>query len=100
MDKSKSYMDRSNICHARSYNSPTNNHGSEPQYNYVLAAALDTGLAVSGIVIFFAITYGPNLQFPDWWGNTVWQNTADGLGTPWYQLPSIGYFGGANGTWS
>ncbi|KAK7741841.1 hypothetical protein SLS53_004907 [Cytospora paraplurivora] len=70
------------------------------KYNYVLAAALDTGLAISGIVIFFAITYGPNLQFPDWWGNTVWENTADGLGTPWLQIPSIGYFGSANGTWS
>ncbi|KAK7712839.1 hypothetical protein SLS63_012267 [Diaporthe eres] len=46
------------------------------------------------------ITYGPNLQFPDWWGNTVWQNTADGLGTPWMQMPTIGYFGGANGTWA
>lgn len=41
------------------------------KYNYVLAAALDTGLAISGIVIFFAVTYGPNVQFPDWWGNTV-----------------------------
>ncbi|KAK2614917.1 hypothetical protein N8I77_001706 [Diaporthe amygdali] len=70
------------------------------KYNYVLAAALDTGLAISGIVIFFAITYGPNIQFPDWWGNTVWQNTADGLGTPWLQMPSVGYFGGANGTWA
>ncbi|KAH8785929.1 small oligopeptide transporter [Diaporthe sp. PMI_573] len=70
------------------------------KYNYVLAAALDTGLAISGIIIFFAITYGPNLQFPDWWGNTVWQNTADGLGTPWLQMPSIGYFGSANGTWA
>lgn len=47
-----------------------------------------------------SVTYGPNLQFPDWWGNTVWQNTADGLGTPWMQMPTIGYFGGANGTWA
>lgn len=47
-----------------------------------------------------SVTYGPNLQFPDWWGNTVWQNTADGLGTPWLQMPTIGYFGGANGTWT
>ncbi|ETS84490.1 hypothetical protein PFICI_02515 [Pestalotiopsis fici W106-1] len=70
------------------------------KYNYVLAAALDTGLAISGIVIFFAVTYGPNAQFPDWWGNTVWQNTADGLGLPWLQMPDVGYFGGANGTWS
>lgn len=70
------------------------------KYNYVLAAALDTGLAISGIVIFFAVTYGPNAQFPDWWGNTVWQNTADGLGLPWLQMPDIGYFGPANGTWT
>ncbi|OTB01636.1 hypothetical protein M426DRAFT_323271 [Hypoxylon sp. CI-4A] len=70
------------------------------KYNYVLAAALDTGLAISGIVIFFAVTYGPNVQFPDWWGNTVWQNTADGLGLPWLQMPDIGYFGPPNGTWT
>lgn len=70
------------------------------KYNYVLAAALDTGLAISGIIIFFAVTYGPNVQFPDWWGNTVWQNTADGLGLPWLQMPDSGYFGPANGTWS
>ncbi|KAI0850649.1 small oligopeptide transporter, OPT family [Daldinia vernicosa] len=70
------------------------------KYNYVLAAALDTGLAISGIVIFFAVTYGPNVQFPDWWGNTVWQNTADGQGLPWLQMPDVGYFGPPNGTWS
>lgn len=46
-------------------------HAWWTKYNYVLAAALDTGLAISGIVIFFAVTYGPNVQFPDWWGNTV-----------------------------
>ncbi|KXH26079.1 OPT family small oligopeptide transporter [Colletotrichum nymphaeae SA-01] len=70
------------------------------KYNYVLAAALDTGLAISGIVIFFAVTYGPNAQFPDWWGNTVWSETADGQGLPWLQMPDVGYFGPANGTWS
>lgn len=111
----------------------------------MLAAALDSGLAISGIVIFFAITYGPGLEFPSCtcnplqlrtdprcaiqafffllgqvgsyslsvndgdlltlfvftgWGNEVWQNTADNNGTPWLEMPSIGYFGGANGTWS
>ncbi|KAI1376961.1 small oligopeptide transporter [Hypoxylon crocopeplum] len=70
------------------------------KYNYVLAAALDTGLAISGIVIFFAVTYGPNVQFPDWWGNTVWQNTADGQGLPWLPMPDVGYFGPPNGTWT
>ncbi|KAI0380621.1 small oligopeptide transporter [Hypomontagnella monticulosa] len=75
-------------------------HAWWTKYNYVLAAALDTGLAISGIVIFFAVTYGPNVQFPDWWGNTVWQNTADGQGLPWLPMPDVGYFGPPNGTWS
>ncbi|TDZ61818.1 Glutathione transporter 1 [Colletotrichum trifolii] len=35
------------------------------KYNYVLAAALDTGLAISGIVIFFAITYGKSPAEPE-----------------------------------
>lgn len=87
------------------------------KYNYVLAAALDTGLALSAIVIFFCITY-PGAVFPDWWGkhnfscspstrvltsvfigNTVYLNTADGNGTPWLQLPESGVFGPPNGTW-
>jgi len=37
------------------------------KYNYVLAAGLDTGLAISALVIFFCITY-PGGKFPDWWG--------------------------------
>jgi hypothetical protein len=64
----------------------------------VLAAALDTGLALSAIVIFFCITY-PGAVFPDWWGNTVYLNTADGNGLPWLQLPDSGMFGPENGTW-
>lgn len=35
------------------------------KYNYVLAAALDTGTALSGIVIFFCIIF-PGGKFPDW----------------------------------
>ncbi|KAE8356743.1 OPT oligopeptide transporter protein-domain-containing protein [Aspergillus coremiiformis] len=69
------------------------------KYNYILAAALDTGLALSGIIIFFCISY-PGAVFPQWWGNTVYLNTADGDGTPWKKIPEVGYFGPANGTWS
>jgi hypothetical protein len=86
------------------------------KYNYVLAAGLDTGLAISALVIFFCITY-PGGVFPDWWGenscsrvlesfadewfegNTVYLNTADGNGLPWLKLPDSGMFGPANGTW-
>ncbi|KAL9088343.1 MAG: hypothetical protein Q9165_006268 [Trypethelium subeluteriae] len=69
------------------------------KYNYILAAALDTGTALSGIVIFFCISY-PGAVFPDWWGNTVYQNTDDGNGTPYLSMPVSGTFGPPNGTWS
>lgn len=37
-------------------------------YNYITAAGLDSGLVISTIVIFFAITL-PNVNVPQWWGN-------------------------------
>jgi hypothetical protein len=66
--------------------------------DYILSAALDCGVAVSTVIIFFCITLpaGPL----NWWGNTVYTNTADGKGTPYKSLPSRGYFGPAKGTWS
>jgi hypothetical protein len=43
--------------------------GMVEKYNYTLSAALTTGVAVSGHVMFFALGYNPkNLK---WWGNTV-----------------------------
>ena len=39
-------------------------------YNYITAAGLDTGLILSTIVIFFAITL-PNVSAPAWWGNNA-----------------------------
>ncbi|KAK5008617.1 hypothetical protein LTR28_003738 [Elasticomyces elasticus] len=69
------------------------------KYNYVLAAALDTGTALAGIIIFFAVSY-PGYSFPAWWGNTVFVNTADGEGVAWMAMPESGRFGPANGTWT
>ena len=43
-------------------------HGWWATYNYVSAAAMDSGLILSTIVIFFAITL-PNVTIPQWWGN-------------------------------
>ncbi|KAL4921463.1 OPT oligopeptide transporter protein-domain-containing protein [Aspergillus aurantiobrunneus] len=61
------------------------------KYNYVLSAALDSGVAVSTVVIFFCIMLpaGPL----KWWGNEVFLKTADGLKTPWKSLPPEGWFG-------
>lgn len=43
-------------------------------YNYITAAALDAGLIISTIVIFFAITL-PDVTIPQWWGNVDVFNT-------------------------
>ncbi|RHZ53120.1 small oligopeptide transporter, OPT family [Aspergillus thermomutatus] len=67
------------------------------KYNYVLSAALDSGVAVATVIIFFCIMLpaGPL----HWWGNSVYRQCADGRGTPWKSLPSSGYFGPPRGTW-
>jgi hypothetical protein len=44
------------------------------KYNYVLSAALDSGLALATIVIFFALTM-TKTEAPKWWGNNVVTST-------------------------
>lgn len=39
------------------------------RYNYILSAALDAGVVIALIVIFFAIQYPTDAQV-NWWGNT------------------------------
>ncbi|EJT99866.1 OPT oligopeptide transporter [Dacryopinax primogenitus] len=75
------------------------------RYNYILSAALDSGLAISTIVIFFALSFpahgtigADNLAL--WWGNTVFLNTIDFAGTPHLALPETGYFGVPQGSWT
>nr|GAT53596.1 OPT oligopeptide transporter [Mycena chlorophos] len=67
------------------------------KYNYVLSAAMDSGLAVSAILIFFILEYPKNgtiglNTIQAWWGNTVWQKTADAEGLPLLTPPN-GTFG-------
>ncbi|OAX34104.1 OPT oligopeptide transporter [Rhizopogon vinicolor AM-OR11-026] len=61
------------------------------KYNYVLAAALDSGLAVSIIIIFFCLQYPANGTIgadnvAKWWGNNVFLNTADANGASYYTI--------------
>ncbi|PWN47460.1 small oligopeptide transporter [Violaceomyces palustris] len=60
------------------------------RYNYVFGAGLDTGTAVSAVVIFFCLVFpdGKNRAFVDgnWWGNTAFENTADYQFTPYKDL--------------
>jgi OPT family small oligopeptide transporter len=56
------------------------------KYNYVLSAALDSGVAISAILIFFILQYPKNgtigVGVQNWWGNLGFRNNADGLYSP------------------
>ncbi len=48
------------------------------RYNYLLATGLDFGVLLGLTVIFFTLQLpkGGSIEL-NWWGNTVWQRTAD-----------------------
>ncbi|CAI6332826.1 unnamed protein product [Periconia digitata] len=50
------------------------------KYNYLTAAGLDSGLVISTIVVFFAITF-KQYPVPDWWMNVKPFETMDYLNT-------------------
>ncbi|KAI1314462.1 hypothetical protein EDD11_002164 [Mortierella claussenii] len=43
-------------------------YGWWARYNYLTSAALDTGMAISGLVIFFVLQM-QDINMPYWWGN-------------------------------
>ncbi|KAM0747271.1 OPT oligopeptide transporter [Meredithblackwellia eburnea MCA 4105] len=63
------------------------------KFNLVLSSALDVGTAVSTVFIFLTLQLpkGGNI-FLNWWGNTVFENTADWNGIP-YKTPPVEGFG-------
>ncbi|KAF9438942.1 hypothetical protein BGZ76_002605 [Entomortierella beljakovae] len=40
------------------------------RFNYILSAALDSGIAISGLVIFFSLQMN-GIDFPAWWGTDM-----------------------------
>ncbi|KAJ7102653.1 OPT oligopeptide transporter protein-domain-containing protein [Mycena crocata] len=62
------------------------------RYNYILSAALDAGVALCLIIMFFAVQYPKNSTYLSWWGNDVWQNTNDAMGMP-LLISETGTFG-------
>ncbi|PPQ99373.1 hypothetical protein CVT24_009203 [Panaeolus cyanescens] len=68
------------------------------KYNYVLSAALDAGVAVSAVLIFFCLQYPRNgtiglNNIQVWWGNTVPFETADAHAKPLWTLAEGQTFG-------
>jgi len=68
------------------------------KYNYVLSAALDAGVAVSAVLIFFILQYPKNGTIGQdtvavWWGNTIPFNNTDARGTPMLTVANGSFFG-------
>ena len=62
----------------------------------MLSAALDSGYAISVVVIFFALQLPKNNTIGastvlSWWGNSVYKNTDDYLAVPGISTPSGTY---------
>lgn len=66
------------------------------KYNYVLSAAFTAGVAISALVMFFAVGYNPVSL--TWWGNTVSSAGVDGSSVGILPIPDRGYFGPEKGS--
>ncbi|PWN53995.1 putative oligopeptide transporter [Violaceomyces palustris] len=62
------------------------------KYNFVLAAALDSGTIVSTIFVFLTLSLPKDGELTlNWWGNTVFLKTADAIGIPFKVPPEEGF---------
>lgn len=61
------------------------------RYNYLLSAALDTGVALATIIIFFALSY--NNIVLNWGGNNIGNDTDDTNSVPWLKVLKGQHFG-------
>ncbi len=66
------------------------------KYNYVLSAALTAGVAISALIMFFAVGYNPVKL--EWWGNKVSSAGVDGRSVGILPIPERGYFGPERGS--
>lgn len=66
----------------------------------MISAAFSCGIAIAGLVIFFAvqIPLGDSATI-DWWGNDIVNQGCEGnWGCPGLDVPDVGYFGPAPGS--
>jgi hypothetical protein len=70
--------------------------GADIRYNYVLPAAFNSGIAISTIIMFFALSI-PGKEIV-WWGNTVPYQGCEGDYCVLKEIPAKGYFGPDPGT--
>ncbi|KAF8261428.1 OPT oligopeptide transporter protein-domain-containing protein [Lactarius quietus] len=86
------------VCFIFNYVIRRRHFGWWTKYNYMLSVALDAGYAIGVVFIFFTLQYPDNgniglNSIQNWWGNTVFLNTADAKGTPFKSLSDGQMFG-------
>ncbi|CCH41193.1 Oligopeptide transporter [Wickerhamomyces ciferrii] len=64
----------------------------DAKYRFVLGAGVETGVAIATVIIFLCVQYPTGGKF-NWWGNTVYKNTLDYEGKPYYTLKEGETFG-------
>lgn len=64
------------------------------RYNFVMSSGLDCGVAIAGVVIFFAVVYTGASSGLNWWGTTVYTETCDWNNCPAKILKKGMKFGG------
>lgn len=63
------------------------------RYNYILSAGLNFGVCLALVVVFFTLQLPKGGIELNWWGNTVWQQTADAQMIPLKKLAPGQTFG-------
>jgi OPT family oligopeptide transporter len=63
------------------------------KYNMTLSAALDSGLAIGVLVVFFGLVYPGWTSGFKWWGTEVYKQGCDWNACPYKPLPEQGWFG-------
>ena len=71
------------------------------EYNYVTSAALDVGLALCAIFLFFCVQL-PGAGMPEYWGTSIVGRTVDGAGAAIRKVVDVEageYFGPRTWKW-
>ncbi|KAL1405976.1 hypothetical protein Q8F55_007658 [Vanrija albida] len=71
------------------------------KYNYIVAAAMPAGIAVSALVIFFALAIPKNGTIAiDWWGNNVISQGCEATGCVRLKVAPGEFFGNPKGSFT
>ncbi|KAF2673510.1 OPT superfamily oligopeptide transporter [Microthyrium microscopicum] len=79
------------LCYIFNYRIKRGNIDWWLKYNLTLSAALDSGLAVGVLVIFFALVYPGFADGFSWWGTEVYKQGCDWKACPYKEVPSGGF---------